>query len=145
MKVLHHSTFVTILILQVNAIIGSATDTNTESPQPEELTSTNASGQLSTTSRNLEPCWVSNIHCYEEDGPRCGSQANGAICANHLCCSEYGWCGLGGAYCGVGCQSGPCYGDDGAYNYNRCGYSWEHADAGEQCNVSTFFIDIYFQ
>ena len=31
-------------------------------------------------------------------------------CANNLCCSQYGYCGLGGDYCGSGCQSGPCYG-----------------------------------
>uniref|UniRef100_A0A0E0KS96 chitinase n=1 Tax=Oryza punctata TaxID=4537 RepID=A0A0E0KS96_ORYPU len=30
-------------------------------------------------------------------------------CAADLCCSQYGYCGLGGDYCGVGCQSGPCY------------------------------------
>ncbi|KAK3142928.1 hypothetical protein QOZ80_4BG0354310 [Eleusine coracana subsp. coracana] len=36
----------------------------------------------------------------------CGSQG----CANNQCCSQYGYCGLGGDYCGKGCQSGPCYG-----------------------------------
>ncbi|KAF8701357.1 hypothetical protein HU200_033687 [Digitaria exilis] len=40
---------------------------------------------------------------------QCGSQAGGAVCANNLCCSQYGYCGLGGDYCGSGCQSGPCY------------------------------------
>uniref|UniRef100_A0A0E0DFM6 Chitin-binding type-1 domain-containing protein n=1 Tax=Oryza meridionalis TaxID=40149 RepID=A0A0E0DFM6_9ORYZ len=30
-------------------------------------------------------------------------------CAANLCCSQYGYCGLGGDYCGMGCQSGPCY------------------------------------
>ncbi|CAL4997778.1 unnamed protein product [Urochloa decumbens] len=41
--------------------------------------------------------------------PTCGSEAGGAICSNNLCCSQYGYCGLGGDYCGTGCQSGPCY------------------------------------
>lgn len=30
-------------------------------------------------------------------------------CAPNLCCSKYGYCGLGDLYCGDGCQSGPCY------------------------------------
>ena len=39
---------------------------------------------------------------------QCGSQAGGATCANNLCCSQYGYCGSTSAYCGAGCQSGPC-------------------------------------
>lgn len=38
----------------------------------------------------------------------CGDQAGGAVCDNNLCCSQYGYCGLGGDYCGAQCQSGPC-------------------------------------
>jgi len=36
------------------------------------------------------------------------SQAScpGTPCASGLCCSEYGYCGTGSAYCGSGCQSG---------------------------------------
>ena len=30
-------------------------------------------------------------------------------CGGNQCCSKYGYCGTGGSYCGVGCQSGPCY------------------------------------
>ncbi|KAI4310754.1 hypothetical protein MLD38_035705 [Melastoma candidum] len=30
-------------------------------------------------------------------------------CASGLCCSKYGYCGTGDAYCGDGCQAGPCY------------------------------------
>nr|AET44160.1 class IV chitinase [Fragaria x ananassa] len=29
-------------------------------------------------------------------------------CAADLCCSEFGYCGTGDAYCGKGCQAGPC-------------------------------------
>jgi chitinase len=29
-------------------------------------------------------------------------------CAADLCCSQYGYCGTGDAYCGKGCQAGPC-------------------------------------
>ncbi|KAH0742895.1 hypothetical protein KY290_030888 [Solanum tuberosum] len=36
---------------------------------------------------------------------QCGSQAGGALCANGLCCSQYGYCGTTTAYCGSGCQS----------------------------------------
>ncbi|KAI3866158.1 hypothetical protein MKX03_008762 [Papaver bracteatum] len=34
-------------------------------------------------------------------GQNCG-------CSGNLCCSQYGYCGTGDAYCGKGCQSGPC-------------------------------------
>lgn len=36
---------------------------------------------------------------------QCGSQAGGALCANGLCCSPYGYCGTTPDYCGQGCQS----------------------------------------
>ncbi|KAK6922518.1 Glycoside hydrolase, family 19, catalytic [Dillenia turbinata] len=38
-------------------------------------------------------------------GEQCGRQAGGALCANGLCCSEYGYCGSTAAYCGTNCQS----------------------------------------
>jgi chitinase len=34
----------------------------------------------------------------------------GSPCSDNNCCSQYGYCGTGGDYCGAGCQSGPCYG-----------------------------------
>lgn len=36
-------------------------------------------------------------------GQNCG-------CAPNLCCSRFGFCGSDEAYCGMGCQSGPCFG-----------------------------------
>lgn len=36
---------------------------------------------------------------------QCGSQANGALCPNGLCCSKFGFCGNTDQYCGDGCQS----------------------------------------
>lgn len=36
---------------------------------------------------------------------QCGSQANGALCPNGLCCSKWGWCGSTSDYCTNGCQS----------------------------------------
>jgi chitinase len=30
------------------------------------------------------------------------------LCPNNLCCSQWGYCGTNNAYCGNGCQSGPC-------------------------------------
>ncbi|PNY03433.1 class I chitinase, partial [Trifolium pratense] len=36
---------------------------------------------------------------------QCGSQANGAVCPNGLCCSKFGYCGNTDQYCGAGCQS----------------------------------------
>jgi basic endochitinase B len=43
---------------------------------------------------------------------QCGSQAGGALCANSLCCSQYGYCGSTSEYCGTGCQS-QCGGSSG--------------------------------
>lgn len=34
-------------------------------------------------------------------------------CAPNLCCSKYGYCGSTSAYCGEGCQQGPCQGGGG--------------------------------
>jgi chitinase len=34
-------------------------------------------------------------------GQNCG-------CAADVCCSQYGYCGTSDAYCGAGCQAGPC-------------------------------------
>ncbi|XP_073311859.1 endochitinase At2g43590-like [Primulina huaijiensis] len=34
-------------------------------------------------------------------------------CAPNLCCSQFGYCGTSDAYCGAGCQSGPCYSSSG--------------------------------
>nr|QBC75407.1 chitinase class IV [Nepenthes sp. MF-2019] len=39
-------------------------------------------------------------------GQNCG-------CAANLCCSKWGYCGTGDAYCGPGCQEGPCYSSGG--------------------------------
>jgi chitinase len=39
------------------------------------------------------------------EAQQCGSQAGNALCANDLCCSQYGYCGNTAAYCGTGCQS----------------------------------------
>ncbi|EMS64751.1 Agglutinin isolectin 2 [Triticum urartu] len=46
---------------------------------------------------------------------RCGEQGSGMECPNNLCCSQYGYCGMGGDYCGNGCQNGACY------TSKRCG------------------------
>ncbi|CAL5417076.1 unnamed protein product [Camellia sinensis] len=42
-------------------------------------------------------------------GQNCG-------CAAGLCCSQFGYCGTGDAYCGAGCQSGPCTGSGSGSN-----------------------------
>ncbi|KAI0129618.1 hypothetical protein BJ170DRAFT_282431 [Xylariales sp. AK1849] len=34
----------------------------------------------------------------------CGG-SNGYSCINNACCSQYGWCDTGDAYCGTGCQA----------------------------------------
>ncbi|KAL7543931.1 hypothetical protein ACHAXR_013357 [Thalassiosira sp. AJA248-18] len=40
-------------------------------------------------------------------GESCSPQSS---CPNpNECCSQFGWCDIGDAWCGTGCQSGPCY------------------------------------
>ncbi|XP_015951307.1 endochitinase-like [Arachis duranensis] len=46
---------------------------------------------------------------------QCGTQANGALCQDNLCCSQYGYCGNTNDYCGNGCQS-QCGGSSGGSN-----------------------------
>nr|GLL49362.1 chitinase 6-like [Ipomoea trifida] len=38
------------------------------------------------------------------------SSAQSCGCGVDTCCSQWGFCGTGDAYCGAGCQQGPCYG-----------------------------------
>jgi chitinase len=40
--------------------------------------------------------------------PEKGVEAQSCGCAANLCCSQYGYCGTGNAYCGQGCKQGPC-------------------------------------
>ena len=55
------------------------------------------------------PCYREADEVQEEDvvpGNACSRRNR---CRGNQCCSRYGYCGTGGDYCGVGCQSGPCY------------------------------------
>lgn len=39
-----------------------------------------------------------------QGGGQCGASASGACCPTGQCCSQYGYCGVDTAHCGVGCQ-----------------------------------------
>jgi len=65
-----------------------------------------------------EPCETTSVP--DDNTPQCGVQANGLMCPNNYCCSRYGFCGLSSAWCGAGCQSGPCEDEDENFNYNYC-------------------------
>jgi len=86
----------------------------------------------------LSSCFLHAALPQAARGQICGAQANGALCPGNYCCSQYGWCGSSSAYCGAGCQSGPCQsnGDDGTnvVNYNYCGSSW--VDANSKCGTA---------
>ena len=45
--------------------------------------------------------------------PTCATDTNSCgpnnPCANGLCCSQWGYCGLDAAYCGECCQNGACW------------------------------------
>lgn len=57
------------------------------------------------------PCYhlrlVKSVVAFTAPSGTCGS-AFGTACADKLCCSLYGFCGTGSAYCGIGCQ--PSFG-----------------------------------
>ncbi|KAK8534086.1 hypothetical protein V6N13_028231 [Hibiscus sabdariffa] len=50
-------------------------------------------------------CVAILLHGLGASAQQCGRQAGGALCANGLCCSQFGWCGNTPDYCGTGCQS----------------------------------------
>ncbi|KAJ1913068.1 hypothetical protein IWQ60_009366, partial [Tieghemiomyces parasiticus] len=39
-----------------------------------------------------------------------GSCNANKVCPGTQCCSQWGYCGAGDAFCGAGCQNGPCTG-----------------------------------
>jgi hypothetical protein len=49
---------------------------------------------------------VPTSHIVSTDG-RCGVDFGNTFCGDEAvpCCSEYGWCGTGATFCGLGCQS----------------------------------------
>ncbi|KAJ1966789.1 hypothetical protein IWQ62_002251 [Dispira parvispora] len=50
-------------------------------------------------------------------------------CPNNLCCSKYGYCGVGTEFCGTGCQNGPCEGSQG-----QCSSTKACADPNHCCS-----------
>ncbi|KAI5068470.1 hypothetical protein GOP47_0016815 [Adiantum capillus-veneris] len=52
------------------------------------------------------------VDCQACSKPCCGNfpQGGNGFCNSDQCCSQFGYCGSGTAYCGAGCQS----------NYGRC-------------------------
>lgn len=62
----------------------------------------------------IPECSAWNITAPITSNGTCGIAFNGTICGNWPnggCCSLYGWCGNTTYHCGVGCQSGPCFGN----------------------------------
>jgi hypothetical protein len=65
----------------------------------------------------------------------CGRQVDGSpLCRDNRCCSQWGYCGLGAAYCGKGCQSGACC------TNKRCGKQANNAtcDANQCCSKNGY-------
>lgn len=59
---------------------------------------------------NLKDRVEGYIEQRQSSSPNCGASANGARCTNNQCCSQFGYCGTGNAWCSTsaGCQ--PSYG-----------------------------------
>lgn len=49
------------------------------------------------------------------EAAQCGVQAGGAHCDNNLCCSQFGYCGLGPDYCCVYSYGGAQVGYGASY------------------------------
>ncbi|CAF4168142.1 unnamed protein product, partial [Rotaria sordida] len=49
-----------------------------------------------------------------------------------MCLSKWGYCGTGSAYCGDGCQAGPCTGNGGLAcpDSNQCRSKWGYCGTG---------------
>ncbi|CAI9108585.1 OLC1v1008229C1 [Oldenlandia corymbosa var. corymbosa] len=56
---------------------------------------------------------------------------------NGLCCSKWGYCGMGDPYCGDGCREGPCYSSSG-------GGSSGGGSSGGGSSVSDIVSDAFF-
>ena len=65
--------------------------------------------------------------------PTCGFQVGGAVCGDGRCCSRFGYCGSGPAYCGFGCQSNCHEGPAPAPTPTLAGV--ELVKVGEQCGI----------
>ena len=58
-------------------------------------------------------------------------------CQPGLCCSKYGYCGLGDPYCGEGCRSGPCKSGGGSGGGSSSG-------GGSGADVGSVVTDAFF-
>jgi len=76
-------------------------------------------------------------------------------CQPGLCCSKYGYCGTTSAYCGQGCQSGPCAGGGGSGGGGGVGapvasvvtaafFSGIKSHAGPGCEGTAFYTRAAF-
>ena len=82
-------------------------DISTSSSSTPQVTTTSA--DVSTSSSSTPPV-ATPSGLMTTDGS-CGAQNNNTICGvfpKGGCCSAAGYCGNTTAYCGTGCQSGPC-------------------------------------
>ena len=73
--------------------------------------SSGSSSSSSTSASSTSASSTGTAGSVTTDGS-CGTQNGNTVCGNFYlggCCSSHGYCGNTTAYCGDGCQSGPCY------------------------------------
>merc|ERR1712003_110083 len=68
-------------------------------------TTTTSTTTTTTTTTTTAPPVTRNPSCPNHNS-MCGPNNP---CGNGMCCSQWGYCGRGGAYCGNCCQNGPCF------------------------------------
>jgi len=74
-------------------------------------TSASSTSASSTSASSTSASSTGTAGSVTTDGS-CGTQNGNTVCGNFYlggCCSSHGYCGNTTAYCGDGCQSGPCY------------------------------------
>ncbi|KAI1102466.1 carbohydrate-binding module family 18 protein [Jackrogersella minutella] len=76
----------------------SSTTTSSSSTKTSSISTSSSKSSSTSTSSSSKTLPTST-------NGSCGS-ASGTQCASGMCCSQYGYCGVGTAYCGTGCQVG---------------------------------------
>jgi len=89
----------------------SSSGSSSSSSTSASSTSASSTSASSTSASSTSASSTGTAGSVTTDGS-CGTQNGNTVCGNFYlggCCSSHGYCGNTTAYCGDGCQSGPCY------------------------------------
>ncbi|UJR26443.1 hypothetical protein I4U23_007773 [Adineta vaga] len=95
--------FVSSTVVKANSI--ADIDTNESDEQSEMIARTSSKTRHESERRGYMRSLAEHILTNKRELGTCAATG----CPSDKCCSQFGWCGTGDAYCGGGCQSGLCY------------------------------------